>query len=119
MTVSQTPERSMKDIARAIGTLRQLKQQIEAVRQDFVSGEAGPPLPTEVTQFHLRREMSALDRQIRQALLNAFGEHSTQVRRLHRLRGRTRLNGARSHLIVAGDHRRKPPRQALLFHELF
>jgi len=80
MTNAKPAERSVGDIATAIGTLRQLKQQIEAVRQDFMSGEAGPQLPTEVTQFHLRREMSALDRQIRQALLNAFGEHSTQVR---------------------------------------
>jgi len=81
-----TPELSLATIARAMGTLRQLKQHIEAVRQDFMPEGDRPQLPSEVTQFHLRREMMALDRQIRQALLIAFGEHSTQVRQFRELR---------------------------------
>jgi diguanylate cyclase (GGDEF)-like protein len=103
MTVSQTPERSMEKIAHAIGTLRQLKQQIEAVRQDFMSGDAGPPLPTEVTQFHLRREMSALDRQIRQALLNAFGEHSTQVRQFESVGFTSRITPGLTNVLIILD----------------
>lgn len=103
MTISKTPERSIGEIARAIGTLRQLKQQIEAVRQDFMPGEAGPQLPTEVTQLHLRREMSALDRQIRQALFNAFGEHSTQVRRFEDIGFASRITPGLTDALIILD----------------
>jgi CheY-like chemotaxis protein/GGDEF domain-containing protein len=103
MTIAKTPEHSVRDIAQAIGTLRQLKQQIEAVRQDFMSGEAGPQLPTEVTQFHLRREMSALDRQIRQALLSAFGEHSTQVRQFEDIGFASRITPGLTNVLIILD----------------
>jgi diguanylate cyclase (GGDEF)-like protein len=80
MTMYSTPQLSVEDIAEAIGTLRQLEQQIEAVRQDFMTEGDGPQLPAEVTQLHLRREMVLLERQIRHALIQAFGEQSRQVR---------------------------------------
>lgn len=81
MTTQSSASLTGEDIARSIGILRQLKQQIEAVRQDFtVSDGRGPELPPEVTQFHFRREMVSLARQIRQALGLAFGEHSPQGR---------------------------------------
>jgi GGDEF domain-containing protein len=76
---------SLQGIAHAIGTLRQLEQHIEAVRQDFMPGEEAPRLPSEVTQFHLKREIMALERQIRTALVVAFGEHSSQVNRFRDL----------------------------------
>lgn len=79
MTLYRAPELTVSGIAQAIGTLRQLGQQIDAVRQDFVSEEHASQLPAEVTQFHLKREMVALERQIRTALIAAFGEHSSQV----------------------------------------
>ena len=81
MTIYRAAQLSVGDIAHAIGILRQLKQQIDAVRQDFMSEEKGPQLRSEVTQFHLKREMVALERQIRTALICAFGEHSSQVDR--------------------------------------
>jgi GGDEF domain-containing protein len=81
MTMYSPPQLSVGDIAQSIGMLRQLEQQIEAVRQDFMTEGDGPHLPSEVTQFHLRRELVALERQIRDALVNAFGEHSRQVSR--------------------------------------
>jgi diguanylate cyclase (GGDEF)-like protein len=80
MTIYSSPQLSVQDIAQAIETLRQLQRHIESVRRDFMPEGDGPELPAEVTQFHLRREMVALERQIRMALINAFGEHSTQVR---------------------------------------
>lgn len=85
MTIYRAPELSVGDIAQAIGTLRQLEQQIDAVRHDFMSEGEGPPLPSEVTQFHLKREMVALERQIRTALISAFGVHSSQVQRFREL----------------------------------
>src|SRR5687768_15057549 len=85
MTIYRAPELSVGNIAQAIGTLRQLEQQIDAVRQDFMSEGKGPQLPSEVTQFHLKREMVALERQIRTALMSAFGEHSSQVDRFRGL----------------------------------
>ena len=80
MSQLDQPQSSLGDIARWIATFRQLAQQIEAVRQDFLmEGNSAPAqLPSEVTQFHLRREMVALERQIRQALMNAFGKDSSQ-----------------------------------------
>jgi diguanylate cyclase (GGDEF)-like protein len=84
MTIYRAPELSVADIAQAIGTLRQLEQQIDAVHQDFLSEGKGPPLPPEVTQFHLKREMVALERQIRTAVISAFGEHSIQVDRFRK-----------------------------------
>jgi diguanylate cyclase (GGDEF)-like protein len=80
MTVYNTPQLSVGDIAEAIGTLRQLSHQIEGVRQDFLTEGDGPQLPAEVTQLHLRREMTALERQIRETLIHTFGEHSRQAR---------------------------------------
>jgi diguanylate cyclase (GGDEF)-like protein len=85
MTIHRAPELSVDDIAQAIGTLRQLEQQIDAVRRDFMSEGKGPQLPSEVTQFHLKREMVALERQIRTALISAFGAHSSQVDRFRGL----------------------------------
>ncbi len=85
MTEYSFPQRSLQDIAHAIGTLRQLEQHIDAVRQDFMPGKEAPQLPSEVTQFHLKREIMALERQIRTALILAFGEHSSQVRRFREL----------------------------------
>lgn len=81
MAIQRAPELSVGDIAQAIGTLRQLERQIDAVHQDFISEGNGPLLPPEVTQFHLKREMVALERQIRTALISAFGEYSSQVDR--------------------------------------
>lgn len=81
MTLYGARDLSVRDIAHAIGTLRQLEQQIDAVRQDFMSEGQGPQLPSEVTQFHLKREMVALERQIKTALISSFGEHSSQVDR--------------------------------------
>jgi GGDEF domain-containing protein len=80
MSQLDQPQSFLADIARGIAMFRQLAQQIEAVRQDFMMGgnSASAQLPSEVTQFHLRREMIALERQIRQALTNAFGKDSTQ-----------------------------------------
>lgn len=85
MTKYCSPQLSLQDIAHAIGTLRQLEQHIEAVRQDFMPAEEGPQLPSEVTQFHLKREVMALERQIRTALTTTFGEHSSQVARFREL----------------------------------
>lgn len=85
MTEYGFPQLSLQDIAHAIGTLRQLEQHIDAVRQDFMPGKEAPQLPSEVTQFHLKREIMALERQIRTALIVAFGEHSSQVRRFREL----------------------------------
>lgn len=85
MTQYSAPRLSLQDIAHAIGTLRQLEQHIEAVRQDFMPGKEAPQLPSEVTQFHLKREIMALERQIRTALIVAFGEHSSQVSRFREL----------------------------------
>jgi len=85
MTKYCSPQLSLQDIAHAIGTLRQLEQHIEAVRQDFMSVDEGPQLPSEVTQFHLKREIMALERQIRTALTVTFGEHSSQVARFREL----------------------------------
>ena len=61
MTISRAPELIVGDIAQAFGTLRKLEQQIDAVRHDFMSEGKGPQLPSEVTRFHLKREMVALD----------------------------------------------------------
>lgn len=80
MTMYGPPQLSVGHMAEAIGTLRQLQQQIEAVRHDFMTQGDGPQLPAEVTQLHLRRETVLLERQIRQALIHAFGEQSRQVR---------------------------------------
>ena len=85
MTKYSAPQLNLQDIAHAIGTLRQLEQHIEAVRQDFMPEKEAPQLPSEVTQFHLKREMTALERQIRTALIVAFGEHSSQVSRFREL----------------------------------
>ena len=85
MTKYSSPQLSLEDLAHAIGTLRQLEQQIEAVRQDFMPVVERPQLPSEVTQFHLKREVMALERQIRTALVGAFGEHSRQVSRFREL----------------------------------
>jgi hypothetical protein len=61
--------------------LHQLKQHIEAVRQDFVVDEAAHPrVPPEVSTFHFRREMVVLERQLRHALIIAFGDASAEVR---------------------------------------
>jgi GGDEF domain-containing protein len=81
MSPYSSPQLSLQDIAHAIGTLRQLEQHIEAVQQDFMPGKDAPQLPSEVTQFHLKRELMALERQIRTTLILAFGEHSSQVHR--------------------------------------
>ena len=81
MAMHRASELSVGDIAHAIGTLRQLERQIDAVRQDFISEGNGPLLPSEVTQFHLKREIVSLERQIRTALISAFGEHSSQLER--------------------------------------
>ena len=80
MTMYGLSQLSVGDMAEAIGTLRQLQQQIEAVRHDFMTPSDGPQLPAEVTELHLRRETVLLERQIRQALIRAFGEQSRQVR---------------------------------------
>jgi FOG: GGDEF domain len=85
MTEYSFPPLSLQAIAHAIGTLRQLAQHIEAVRQDFMPGKEALQLPSEVTQFHLKREIMALERQIRTALVVAFGEHSSQVSRFRDL----------------------------------
>jgi diguanylate cyclase (GGDEF)-like protein len=81
-----TPQQSIEEIEESISTLRQLEQHMEAVRKDFAPEGNGPQLPSEVTQFHLRREMGALERQIREAIVLAFGEHSSQVRQFRELR---------------------------------
>lgn len=85
MTRYSSPQLSLQDIAHAIGTLRQLEQHIDAVRQDFMPVKDAPQLPSEVTQFHLKREIMALERQIRTALIVTFGEHSSQVSRFREL----------------------------------
>jgi len=85
MTKYRSPQHSVQGIADAIGMLRQLEQHIEAVRQDFMPVKEAPQLPSEVTQFHLKREVMALERQIRTALIAAFGEHSSQVSRFREL----------------------------------
>src|SRR4051812_15922863 len=85
MTLYSFPQLSLQDIAHAIGTLRQLEQHIEAVRQDFMPGKDALHLPSEVTQFHLKREIAALERQIRTTLILTFGEHSSQVNRFRKL----------------------------------
>lgn len=85
MSKYSPPQLHLQGIAHAIGTLRQLEQHIEAVRQDFMPGQETPQLPPEVTQFHLKREIMTLERQIRTALIGAFGEHSSQVSRFREL----------------------------------
>jgi GGDEF domain-containing protein len=85
MTEYSSPPLSLQGIAHAIGTLRQLEQHIDAVRQDFMPEKDAPQLPSEVTQFHFKREIMALERQIRTALVVAFGEHSSQVSRFRDL----------------------------------
>jgi GGDEF domain-containing protein len=85
MTEYSSPPLSLQGIAHAIGTLRQLEQHIDVVRQDFMPGKEASQLPSEVTQFHLKREIMALERQIRSALIVAFGEHSSQVSRFRDL----------------------------------
>lgn len=84
--MSNTGRQTVADVEEAISTLRQLEQHIESIRNDFVAPETdGLQLPSEVTQFHLRREMVALERQVREAVVVAFGEHSSQVRQFREL----------------------------------
>lgn len=79
MTIPGSPK-NLSEIAQIIGTLRQLAQHIECIKQDFMTEGEGPALPSEVTQFHLRRELVALERQIKEVFLQAFGEQSIQMR---------------------------------------
>lgn len=80
-----SPHKNLSEIVQIISTLRQLAQHIECIRQDFMEG-AGPALPNEVTQFHLRRELVSLERQIKEVLFQAFGEQSVQVRQFQALK---------------------------------
>jgi hypothetical protein len=72
---------SVAQIAEAIDMLHQLQQHIEALRQDFLVHQAAHShVPHEVSTFHFRREMVVLERQLRHALIIAFGDASAEVR---------------------------------------
>jgi diguanylate cyclase (GGDEF)-like protein len=87
MSIDNAPSLTLTEIAHATGMLRQLKQHLEAVREDFMGDQgACPHVPPDVAAFHLRREMVTVERHIRQALTVAFGEGSAEVRQFRDVR---------------------------------
>jgi len=71
----------MQEIEQAMNRLWRVRRQIQEVSNDFlVQCAGGPAFPVEVTQLHLRREMVFLERQIREALIFAFGKDASEFR---------------------------------------
>lgn len=73
---------TLQQVEHSIRQFRQLQQQIEAVRNDFLIEDHEHRLPSEVTQLHLRRELRQLDRYIAEAVKTSFGEQSRQFEQL-------------------------------------
>ncbi|WP_447976714.1 GGDEF domain-containing protein [Candidatus Nitrospira bockiana] len=72
------PSSVLRQLELNIRRLRQVQQQIEAVRRDFLVEEHEHRLPPEVTQLHLRRELRQVERHLIDAVRAAFGEESGQ-----------------------------------------
>ena len=78
----------LQQVETGIRQLRQLEQQLDTVREDFAScSEEEVRLSSDVIASHLQRQLMTLNRQIRQTIVQAFGEQSKQYETFEALRG--------------------------------
>lgn len=91
-TVVSTQQRviSAEEIDHGIHTLKRLIDQLEAIKKDTECFTARNTddlrLPHEVARFHARKETVQAERQIREAIGNIFGKHSTEFLKHQHLR---------------------------------
>ena len=77
----------LQHVETGIRQLRHLEQQLDTVRKDFASSrEEEVRLSSDVTASHLQRQLMTLNRQIRQTIVQAFGEQSKQYETFEALR---------------------------------
>jgi len=69
----------LHEVEQALATFRGFQHDLETVRKDFAV-EIQPSLPTDLTRYHLRRQLTELGRHIRDAARSAFSESSPEYR---------------------------------------
>ncbi|MDQ6732503.1 MAG: diguanylate cyclase [Nitrospirota bacterium] len=80
----------MEEIDHGIQTLKRLIDQLEGIKKETESFTTGHTddlrLPHEVVLFHARKEIVQAERQIREAIGEIFGKHSSEFRKHQHLR---------------------------------